>query len=56
VFVTKFKLQLASYEDGRLSAKALPDKLPTETIITDYLREIFQFINETSEKSIWRAL
>ena len=42
-FVTKFKLQLASHGDG-LSAEALPDKLTTRMIITDYLREISQFI------------
>ena len=42
-FVTKFKLQLASYGDG-LSAEALPDELTARMIITDYLREISQFI------------
>ena len=36
-FVTKFKLQLASYGYGRLSGEALLDKLTTRMIITDSL-------------------
>lgn len=43
-FVTKFKLKLASHGDQRLSAEALPDKLTARMLITDYLREISQFI------------
>ena len=43
-FITRFKLHLADESSGPLSAKPLPRGLTTKQVITDFLREIGQFI------------